>query len=204
MSLTTAHVSMSLDGFIAGPDQSIDNPLGVGGLRLHTWHLADISEQHPVDAEMTRSLLRPRGAVLMGRNMFGPIRGEWGAEGLAWNGWWGDDPPYHAPVVVLTHHDREPVEMAGGTIFHFVTGGFEAGLRRARELGDGDVHIAGGASTVRQALEAGEVDEVTLDIAPVTLGAGERIFPEGAVDLGWEPIEVLSSPYATHVRYRAR
>jgi dihydrofolate reductase len=202
MSLTTAHVSMSLDGFIAGPDQSIDNPLGVGGLRLHTWHLADVSEQHPVDAEMTRKLLRPRGAVLMGRNMFGPIRGEWGADGLTWNGWWGEDPPYHAPVVVLTHHEREPVEMAGGTTFHFVTDGFESGLSRARELGDGDVHIAGGASTVRQALEAGEVDEVSLDFGPGTLGAGERIFAAGAFDLGWEPVEVLASPYATHVRYR--
>ena len=201
MSLTTAHVSMSLDGFIAGPGQSLDEPLGLGGLRLHGWHLADVAEQHPADAEMTRSLLRPRGAYLMGRNMFGPVRGEWGAEGLAWNGWWGDDPPYHAPVVVLTHHEREPVEMAGGTTFHFVTG-FEEGLRRARELGDDDVHIAGGAATIRQALVAGEVDEVTLDIAPVTLGSGERIFPDGQVDLGWEPVEVVASPLATHVRYR--
>ena len=113
----------------------------------------------------------------------------------------GEDPPYHAPVVVLTHHEREPVEMAGGTTFHFATG-FEEGLRRARELGDDDVHIAGGAATIRQALEAGEVDEVTLDIVPVTLGAGERIFPDGAIDLGWEPVMVVASPFATHVRYR--
>jgi dihydrofolate reductase len=205
MSLTTVHFSMSLDGFMAGPDQSIDEPLGVGGERLHEWHAWDGREMHPADEAMKAELLTKRGAVLMGRNMFGPIRGPWeGAAEGDWRGWWGDEPPYHTDVFVLTHFARDAVRMEGGTTFHFVTGGFAEGLRVAREAGDGDVHVAGGAATIRQALEAGEVDQVTLDIVPVTLGSGERVFPEGQVDLGWEPVEVFASPYATHVRYRVQ
>jgi len=198
MTFTTAHLSISLDGFVAGPDQTRDDPLGVGGLRLHTWHIGPEAERHPVDAAMTEELLRPRGAYVMGRNMFGPVRGAWDED---WRGWWGDEPPYHAPVFVLTHHAHDPIEMAGGTTFHFVTDGFDAALARAREAGDGDVHVAGGAATVRQALVAGELDELVLDLAPVLLGSGERLF-DGVADPGLEPVEVLASPQATHVRYR--
>jgi dihydrofolate reductase len=134
----------------------------------------------------------------MGRNMFGPVRGEWDE---AWKGWWGPEPPYHAPVFVLTHYAHDPIEMDGGTTFHFVTDGFDAAYARASETAAGDgIHIAGGASTVRQALEAGVVDELTLDIAPVLLGSGERIF-DGSEAFAFEPAEVLHSPLATHIRY---
>jgi dihydrofolate reductase len=148
---------------------------------------------------MTEALLSPRiGAFVMGRNMFGPIRGEWSGD---WRGWWGDEPPYHAPVFVLTHYEREPIEMEGGTTFHFVTTGFDDALAQAKEAaGDGDVDIAGGASAVRQALAAGAVDELILNIAPVLLGDGERIF-DGTIDARFEPVEALHSPNATHVRY---
>ncbi|HEX3690297.1 MAG TPA: dihydrofolate reductase family protein [Solirubrobacteraceae bacterium] len=197
MTHTTAHISISLDGFIAGPDQSRDNPLGIGGLRLHQWHFADPLTE--ADAALTAELLRPRGAFVMGRNMYGPIRGEWDED---WRGWWGDDPPYHAPVFVLTHHPHDPIEMGGGTTFHFVTDGFDSAYAQAREVaGDREVSIAGGASTVRQALTAGVIDELTLDIAPVVLGSGESPFA-GLTDLRLEPVEVIHSPYASHVRYR--
>ena len=135
----------------------------------------------------------------MGRNMFGPVRGPWPDD--SWKGWWGDEPPYHVPTFVLTHHPRPPLPMAGGTTFHFVTGGFDEALARAREAGGGDVDVAGGASAVRQALHSGELDELTLDIAPVLLGAGERIF-DPDLRVGLEPLEAEHSPWATHVRYR--
>jgi dihydrofolate reductase len=197
MTRTTAHVSISLDGFIAGPDQDRDNPLGVGGLALHRWHLGDV--QNDADAAVAAELQVPRGAVVMGRNMYGPIRGEWDED---WRGWWGDDPPYHAPVFVLTHHAHEPIEMDGGTTFHFVTDGFDSAYRQARKVaGDGEVLIAGGASTVRQALQAGVIDELVLDIAPAVLGSGESPF-QGLRELRLEPIETIHSPLATHVRYR--
>jgi len=198
MTDTTCHMSISLDGFVAGPDQSLDQPLGRRGLELHRWHLGD-PRATAADAEASAWLGRPRGAYVMGRNMFGPIRGEWDEQ---WRGWWGDEPPYHAPVFVLTHHARAPIEMAGGTTFHFVTDGFDAAYARAREVaGDRGVDIAGGAATVRQALAAGVIDELTLDIAPVLLGAGERIF-DGDETFDYEPVEVLPSVLATHIRYR--
>ena len=182
MGKVTAHVSISLDGFLAGPDQSEDTPLGVGGMRLHTWHLGDPTD--PADIAATQDLLKQRGAYVMGRNMFGPVRGAWDRE---WNGWWGDEPPYHAPVFVLTHYARESVEMQGGTTFHFVTDGFEAALQRAREVaGDLDIGIAGGASTVRQALTAGALEQLTLDVVPVLLGSGERLL-EGVPERNFEP-----------------
>src|SRR4051812_32434238 len=197
MSRVTCHMSISLDGFVAGPDQSEDQPLGVGGMRLHHWHIDE--PLHDADAVARDWLLAPKGAYVMGRNMFGPIRGDWEGD---WRGWWGDEPPYHAPVFVLTHYAHDPIEMEGGTTFHFVTEGFDAALAQARETaGDDGVDIAGGASTVRQALVAGVVDELTLDIAPVLLGSGERIF-DGVDSLGMEPVEVLHSPLATHIRYR--
>ncbi len=198
MSRVIAQVSISLDGFIAGPDQGPDDPIGVGGLRLHEWHW-DADGVHAADVPARDQLMAPLGAYVMGRNMFGPIRGEWVGD---WRGWWGDDPPYHAPVFVLTHHAHQPIEMAGGTVFHFVTDGFGAALEQARAAAhDGDVRIAGGASTVRQALAAGAVDELTLDIIPILLSRGERLF-DGVADPGLEPIEVIHSPRATHVRYR--
>src|SRR3954465_12633387 len=197
MTQTTCHMSVSLDGFAAGPHQSREHPLGVGGRDVHTWHLGDITD--PADVKARDWLMRPRGAYVMGRNMFGPIRGGWDED---WRGWWGPEPPYHAPVFVLTHHAHEPIEMEGGTVFHFVTGGFDAAYAQARETaGEGGVDIAGGASTVRQALIAGVVNELTLDVAPVLLGSGERIF-DGVESFAFEPVEVLHSPLATHIRYR--
>jgi dihydrofolate reductase len=199
MSRTTCHMSISLDGFVAGPDQSADNPLGVGGMALHDWHLRADDIGSEADIALRDELLTPAGAYVMGRNMFGPIRGEWADD---WRGWWGEEPPYHAPVFVLTHYAREPIEMEGGTTFHFVTTGFEDALDQARAAaGDRDVDIAGGASAVRQALAAGAIDELVLDIVPILLGRGERIFDE-ATDARFEPVEVLPSPNATHIRYR--
>jgi dihydrofolate reductase len=201
MTFTTAHLSVSLDGFVAGADQSREDPLGRGGFSLHHWHIDD--DLHPVDRAWTERLLRPRGAYVMGRNMFGPVRGPWESQ-EEWRGWWGDEPPYHAPVFVLTHHARPPLEMEGGTTFHFVTGGLPEALAAARAAGDGDVDIAGGASAVRQALAAGELDELTLDHIPVALGAGEPLLTPDLADVGLEPVEVEASPGAVHVRYRVR
>ena len=197
MSETTCHMSISLDGFVAGPDQSLEHPLGLRGRELHKWHLDE--PLNDADAYARDLLMRPRGAYVMGRNMFGPIRGPWHDD---WQGWWGDEPPYHAPVFVLTNYEREPIELLGGTTFFFVTDGFDAAFAQASEVAAGrGVDIAGGASTVRQALTAGVIDELVLDIAPVLLGSGERIF-DGVGDLRLEPIEVIHSPLSTHVRYR--
>ncbi|HEX4244423.1 MAG TPA: dihydrofolate reductase family protein, partial [Acidimicrobiales bacterium] len=164
MSHTTCRMSISLDGFVAGPDQSLENPVGVNGVRLHEWHWHAGEPGHEADNGPRDELLTPKGAVVMGRNMFGPVRGEWDGD---WRGWWGDDPPYHSPVFVLTHHEHPPIAMEGGTTFHFVTAGLEVALAQAREAaGDGDVDMAGGASTVRQALTLGVIDELQLDIVP--------------------------------------
>ena len=158
---TTCHMSISLDGFVAGPDQSREHPLGKRGREVHAWHIGD-ERANEADETAVGWLMRPRGAYVMGRNMFGPIRGEWEED---WRGWWGPEPPYHAPVFVLTHHAREPIEMEGGTTFQFVTDGFDAAYAQARETaGDDGVDIAGGASTVRQALVA-EVPAVELPSA---------------------------------------
>ncbi len=203
MTFTSAHVAISLDGFLAGPDQSVDDPLGRGGKALHEWHFGVDEAERPVDARWTAMLARPRDAYVMGRNMYGPVRGPWSSYDGEWRGWWGDEPPYHAPVFVLTHHEHDPIEMEGGTTFHFVTDGFESALEQAHAVGEGDVLVAGGASTIRQALTAGALDELTLAIAPVLLGEGERIFDAGTVsDL--EVVEAEHSPLATHVRYRIR
>jgi dihydrofolate reductase len=195
---TTCHMSISLDGFVAGPDQSREDPLGKRGRELHGWHIGD-PRANDADKVANTWLMRPRGAYVMGRNMFGPIRGDWDEE---WTGWWGPEPPYHAPVFVLTHHGHDPIQMDGGTTFHFVTEGFDAAYSAARQAaGDNGVDIAGGASTVRQALIADVIDELTLDIAPVLLGSGERLF-DGVESFGFEPAEVLHSPLITHIRYR--
>jgi dihydrofolate reductase len=198
MSDTTCHMSISLDGFVAGPGQSLEAGLGARGHELHRWHMGD-PRANDADEAAGELLMRPRGAYVMGRNMFAPGRGEWD---LSWDGWWGPEPPYHAPVFVLTHYAREPIEMQGGTTFFFVTEGFDAAYARALEAADGSgVDIAGGASTVRQALQAGVIDELTLDVAPVILGEGESLY-EGVTRFDFEPVEVLESPLATHIRYR--
>ena len=195
MPLITAHLSISLDGFVAGPDQSEENPIGVGGVELHRWHL-DVT--NAADRTMTDRLLAPRGAYVMGRNMFGPVRGGW--DGSDWRGWWGEEPPYHAPVFVLTHHPREPIALTG-TTFHFVDGFRSAFEQAVATAGDRTVTIAGGASAVRQGLRAGVVDEILLSHVPVLLGRGERLFDD-VPPLRAEPVQVAASPKATHVVYR--
>ena len=197
MPLITAHLSISLDGFVAGPEQSEQNPIGVGGMALHRWHLEE--PRSDADQRMTDRVLAPRGAYVMGRNMFGPVRGDWGDS--EWRGWWGDEPPYHAPVFVLTHHLREPIPMTGGTTFHFVDD-FDSAVEQAvAAAGDRTVTIAGGASAVRQGLQRGVVDEIMLSHVPVVLGGGERLFDD-VPRLRAEPVEVAASPLATHVVYR--
>jgi dihydrofolate reductase len=193
-------MSMSLDGYVAGPDQSLDTPLGVGGIELHRWHL-NLDGADPADVAATEELLRPMGAYVMGRNMFGPIRGPWTGD---WRGWWDEEPPYHAPVFVLTHYARDAVEMEGGTTFHFVTEGFDVALKLARDAaGDLDVDIAGGASAVRQGLAAGVVDDLYVDVLPVVLGRGESMFSDLPMQT-YQQVGVTHSPIATHIHYRVR
>ncbi|MGH3405566.1 MAG: dihydrofolate reductase family protein [Streptosporangiaceae bacterium] len=197
-------MSISIDGLVAGPRQSQEDPVGVGGLALHEWHWHAGEPGHEADVA-PRDEITTAAAYVMGRNMFGPVRGGWDSgrrDWRGWRGWWGEDPPYHAPVFVLTHHPHDPIEMSGGTTFHFVTGGFDLALEQARAAaGAGDVDIAGGASAVQQALAAGVVDELVLDVVPVVLGEGERLF-DGVPCLRLEPVEVIPSRYATHIRYR--
>jgi dihydrofolate reductase len=196
MTSVTCNMSVSVDGFAAGPDQSLDEPIGKGGMRLHEWHFNPQGEDQAVIDEWQQS----PGAYVMGRNMFSPGRGPWD---LGWSGWWGEEPPYHAPVFVLTHHPREPVVMAGGTTFQFVTEGTDAALERAKAAaGDKSVEIAGGASTVNAYLRTGAIDELHLHISPVVLGVGERLFDGVPPDLRLEPIQVIGSPGVTHVKYR--
>jgi dihydrofolate reductase len=190
-------IATSVDGFVAGPNQSADKPLGEGvDDQLHKW-MFDEPEQHAAELDSLNSA----GAVIMGRNMFGPIRGEWDE---TWQGWWGPEPPYHAPVFVLTHYPRDPLPMEGGTTFTFVTGGIHEALRLAKEAaGDGDISIAGGAATVNEYLAAGLLGEIWLHIAPLTLGAGERLF-DGVPPLTLEPLESRATKLVTHVRYRIK
>ncbi|MGH3241214.1 MAG: dihydrofolate reductase family protein [Spirillospora sp.] len=195
MSKVTCDITISVDGFAAGPNQRVDEPLGDRGELLHRW----MFEEAEANAEVIERVV-DAGAFVMGRNMFTAGRGDWDLE---WNGYWGEEPPYHAPVFVLTHHSREPVPMKGGTTFNFVTGGIEAALARAREAaGDRDVAICGGAQTVDQYLAAGLIDELRLHIAPMVLGAGARLF-EGAGDIGLEQVSVSGTDLVTHVTYRA-
>jgi dihydrofolate reductase len=191
MSQVICDITISVDGFAAGPNQSAEDPIGEGGDRLHRWMLEDADANAEVIEGITAA-----GAFIMGRNMFGPGRGAWDLE---WRGWWGEDPPYHAPVYVLTHHPREPLEMQGGTTFTFVTDGIESALEQARAAaGDADVAIAGGAATVRQYLAAGLIDELRLHVAPVILGAGERLL----TDVGDVALEQLGGGLVTHLNYR--
>jgi dihydrofolate reductase len=194
--------SISLDGYGAGPDQSVDDPLGVGGEQLHEWIFPPSGQRTPVDDRMRARGTEGIGATIMGRNMFGPVRGDWG--GSEWAGWWGEDPPFHHDVFVLTHHARDPVPMAGGTTFHFVTEGIEAALDQARDAAGGaDVRLGGGVATVQEYLRAGLVDELHVAVVPVLLGGGERLFEDlgDALD-GWRIVEFAPSAAAAHVRLR--
>ena len=202
------NLMMSLDGFVAGPDQSLDAPKGVGGERLHPWVFATAFGQRMlgqdggtegIDNEFLLSGEEGIGATVMGRNMFGPVRGPWPDD--SWTGWWGDEPPYHHPVFVLTHHPRPPLTMAGGTTFTFVTEGPAAALELASAAADGrDVRIGGGAATVRAYLEAGVVDHLHLAVVPTLLGSGERVFDGTASQLdGYDRVDVTGSEGVAHV-----
>jgi len=200
MSRVTIDITISLDGFVAGPNQSVENPIGENGDRLHRW-MFEAAAKNASELEAITS----SGAYIMGRNMFGPIRDEWalGDDGkIEWNGWWGPDPPYHAPVFVLTNHPRAPLVMRGGTTFTFVTEGITSALAQAiASSPDGTVSIAGGASTARQYLQAGLVDALRLHLAPVLLGTGERLF-DGLNALNLEPLEARATALVTHLAYR--
>jgi len=213
MAQLRSHISISLDGFTAGPSPSLDDPLGAGGEQLHEWALANAAwrAQHgreggEVNAS-TAVLERATenvGAYVMGRNMFGGGSGPWAEGAERWDGWWGEEPPFHVPVFVLTHHAREPLELRGGTTFHFVTDGLEAALARAFEAADGkDVSVAGGAAAIRQCLAAGVLDELHLHVVPVLLGGGTRLLDGLASGpFGLEPVEAIHAPGVTHLTYR--
>jgi len=200
--------SLSLDGYGAGPDQSIDNPLGVNGMKLHQWAFATQTFQKMhgegegatgLDDDFARRGFENIGAWILGRNMFGPVRGPWPDE--SWKGWWGDNPPYHVPVFVLTHHARAPLAMDGGTIFHFVTDGIESALLQAKDAAKGkDVRLGGGVATIRQYLRARLIDEMHLAMTPLFLGKGENLF--AGLDLpalGYACSECVSTPATTHL-----
>jgi dihydrofolate reductase len=200
--------AISIEGFGAGPNQNLENPLGVGGVALHEWAFATRTFQKMfgsdagttgVDDDFAARGFGNIGAWIMGRNMFGPIRGAWPDD--EWKGWWGEDPPYHVPVFVLSHHPRPSIAMAGGTTFHFVTDGIESALKRARESAKGqDVRLGGGVATIRQYLRAGLIDEMHLAIAPTLLGSGEHLFAGlDMVALGYRCREHISTANATHV-----
>ena len=203
-------ISVSLDGFVAGPNQSAEDPLGEGGEALHDWVLkleawrrAHGREGGEVNAstEVFEEASGNAGAVLMGRNMFGGGPGPWGEE--PWRGWWGDEPPFHVPVFVLTHHERKPLEMEGETTFHFVTDGIETALEQATAAaGEKDVAIAGGGQAIQQYIAAGLVDEMWLHVVPILLGAGARMFDETTAGSGLEQVQVVEGPEAAHLRYR--
>jgi dihydrofolate reductase len=204
-------ISMSLDGFVAGPNQTLEQPLGAGGERLHEWVVALKSwrERHGLsggetgpDSELIEESLRNTGATVMGRRMFSGGQGAWEDDPNA-DGWWGDDPPFRHPVFILTHQPREPVAKQGGTTFTFVTDGIESALEQARAAaGDKDVVIAGGANTIQQFVNAGLINELQIHIAPVLLGDGVRLFDQAPADVSLETTRVLGSPRVTHLKYR--
>ncbi len=210
MSKLRLSITMSLDGYVAGPGQDEENPLGSGGLDLHEWffRLKAFREMHGEeggDVNASSAVVEERlanvGATIMGRNMFGPVRGPWMDE--SWRGWWGETPPFHHPVFVLTHHPREPLEMEGGTTFHFVSDGIESALRQAKDVAQGrDISLPGGASVVNQYLAAGLVNEIDISIAPLILGTGDRLF--AGLDrrtLKLKQIRAVDAPGVTHIKY---
>jgi dihydrofolate reductase len=203
--------SVSIDGYAAGPNQSLENPLGVGGMALHNWVFPTRVFQNVVgkeggttgiDNDFAERGFENIGAWILGRNMFGPVRGPWLDE--TWKGWWGDNPPYHVPVFVLTHHARAPITMAGGTTFHFVTDGIQSALEQAVKAAQGkDIRVGGGVATVQQFLRARLIDEIHLAIAPILLGSGEQLFANlNWVELGYQVSERVSTPNATHVNLK--
>jgi dihydrofolate reductase len=208
--LRVHNFSISLDGYAAGPIQSLDNPLGVGGHGLHEWVFATPTGRQMMgldggdeglDDEFVAQGEVGIGATIMGRNMFGPIRGPW--DGDQWTGWWGDNPPYHHQVFVLTHHPRASITLQGGTTFHFVDDGIEAALERALDAADGrDVRLGGGVATIQQYLRAGLIDEMHLVIVPILLRSGERLFDrfDGGGPDGYQCVEFVASPSVAHVR----
>lgn len=214
MSKLRLKISMSLDGFAAGPNQSVDNPLGIGGMRLHEWAFplaawrsmvglegGEANESSAVVEESVANI----GATVMGRNMFGGHPGPWDT-GNPWNGWWGPNPPFHHPVFVLTHHPREPLAMEGGTTFNFITDGIESALEQARHAAGGkDVSLAGGAKAAQQFLVDGLVDEMEINLAPTLLGSGERLFDGVGEDLhGLELVRTVAAPNVTHLKFARR
>ena len=211
MSKVRADITMSLDGYVAGPDANLEQPLGAGGEELHEWALASQSwrETHgreggepSADSDVIAEGVSATGAVVMGRRMFNGGSGPWEPDPRA-RGWWGDDPPFHAPVFVLTHHEREPLPMEGGTTFNFVTDGIESAIEQARAAaGEKDVLIAGGGTVIQQALAAGLVDELQVHVAPRFLGGGAPLFDAMPADIGLEIARVVDSPTVTHLRYR--
>jgi dihydrofolate reductase len=207
-------ISMSLDGFVAGPSQSVDNPLGIGGMRLHEWVFplkvwremqgmdgGEVNESSAVVEESLENI----GATVMGRNMFGGHPGPWTPE-KPWNGWWGNNPPFHHAVFVLTHHAREPLELEGGTIFYFVTEGIDAALEEARRAANGkDVSLAGGANAAQQYLKAGLVDEIEINLVPILLGNGERLFDGVGDDIhGLVLVRTVATPNVIHLKFARR
>ena len=207
-------ISMSLDGFVAGPGQSVENPLGIGGMRLHEWVFAlkiaraqhgmeggEVNESTPVVEESLANI----GATVMGRNMFGGHPGPWNT-GSPWNGWWGSNPPFHHPVFVLTHHTRAPLALEGGTTFTFVTDGVDAALEQARHAASArDVALAGGARTAQQYLAAKLVDEMEISLVPALLGGGERLFENIGDDLhGLGLVRTIAAPNVTHLKFARR
>ena len=205
-----AAFSVSIDGFGAGPRQDLQNPLGVRGLELHTWFLqtevfkkihGQSGGTKGIDNDVAAQSFENVGAWILGRNMFGPVRGPWATKDDSWKGWWGDNPPYHTPVFVLTHHARSPLAMEGGTTFHFVTDGLEPALQQAKLAAKGkDVRIGGGPSVIRQYLVAGQIDEMHLAVSPVLLGEGEHLFfGINLPQLGFAPFRTVTGENATHV-----
>jgi dihydrofolate reductase len=211
--LIARNIGISLDGYIAGPDQGPDTPLGVGGTRLHEWVFGTRTMRRMdgqdggtegLDDELVAHAEDGIGATIMGRNMFGPVRGGWGDD--TWRGWWGEDPPYHYDVFVLTHHAHDPIPMEGGTTFHFVTDGIESALEKAFAAAGGrNVRLGGGAATIRQYLKAGLVDEMHLAYAPVLLGRGERLFEDlDGGPVGMECVSLVSTDAAAHAHFVRR
>ncbi len=214
MSKLRFRIAISLDGFVAGPEQSVANPIGIGGMRLHEWVFplrawramhnlegGEVNESNKIVEESLANI----GATIMGRNMFGGHPGAWDAA-KPWNGWWGESPPFHHPVFVLTHHAREPLELQGGTTFTFVSEGIQAALEQARRAARGkDVSLAGGAKAAQQYLRAGLVDEMELHVAPTLLGSGERLFDGVGDDLhGLTLVRTIAAPKVVHLRFARR
>lgn len=208
--LRVHNISISLDGYSAGPSQSLEHPLGIRGEELHNWAFATRTArlmhdleggEDGIDDEFIASGNENIGATIMGRNMFGPIRGPWNDD--PWRGWWGANPPFHHPVFVLTHYPHPPLTMEGGTVFHFVENGIESALERAFAAAEGhDVRIGGGASTIQQYLRAGLIDEFHLAMVPILLGEGERLFDNlDGGPTGYECVEFVSSSSVVHLRY---